>query len=324
MGLGGRGRHWVRDAITSEDVEFVGMVDPDAERMALAAKDSGVPAEQQFAALDEACDKARPEAAVIVTPNVLHDQHIDMCLDRGLHVLAEKPFVMDRCNGRAIVAKAEAKGLVAMAVQNYRYNGGPTQMRRLVAGKQVGEPTSAVIHFSRLRPIQGMPYAMLYNQGIHILDAIRFVFDCNARTVYARSWRPKYHECDADTSCEAIFELENGVVVNFSGNYSTHGPNTSYGGVWRIECAKGTIHFNPGGEGEQVCVSRAKGDLEEVPSPPTGGSANLPLLRDLARAVEDGVTPPTHARDNLHSLAMIWGIIESSKTNRVVAVDGTV
>jgi len=319
MGLGGRGRGWVRDVMRSEVVEFAGMVDPDAERMAKAAEDLDVPPEEQFSGLDDACDKAKPQAAVIVTPNVLHDEHIDACLDRGLHVLAEKPFVMKRDNGEAIIEKARRKGLVAMAVQNYRYSGPIGEMRRMVQEDELGEPTSCLVHFSRMRPIRGMPYALLYNQGIHHLDSMRYIFG-DARTVYARSWNPNYHDCDAHTSCEAIFEMVNGVVINYSANYSTHGPNQPYGGVWRVECARGTIHLSPTEKEGELWVSREKSELEPVRFAAPAVGANGQLLVDLARAVHEGITPPTHAKDNLKSLAMIWAIVESSQTNRVVNV----
>ena len=322
MGLGGRGRGWVADTMKSDAVEFVGMVDPDPQRMSQAAEKLGVPPDQQFSSLDDACEKADPQAAVIVTPNVFHDEHIDDCLDRGMHVMAEKPFVMDRDNGLAIIAKAEAKGLTAMAVQNYRYAPSTMEVRRMIEEKDLGEPTSGLLHFSRMRPIKDMPYAMLYNQGIHHLDTIRYVFGSDAKSVYARSWNPGYHDCDADTSCDAIFDLKNGVVVNYSANYSTRGPNTPYSGIWRIECAEATIHLNPRGENGELWISRDKGDLEQVdcPEPELGSGAQL--LADLAKAIQDGVTPPTHAKDNLNSVAMIWAIIESATTGKVAEVNG--
>jgi predicted dehydrogenase len=324
MGLGGRGRHWTRDILASQAFELAGVVDPDGQRRERAAAETGLAADRQFADLDDACRLARPEAAVVVTPNVLHDRHVADCLDRGLHVLGEKPFVIERQNGAAILAKARGRGLTAMAVQNYRYNGAAARARQMLMDRELGEPSSALVHFSRMRPIRGMPYAMLYNQGIHLLDSIRFVLAADARTAYARSWNPRYHDCDADTSCEAVFEMDNGVVVNFSGNYSTHGPDTAYGGAWRIECALGTIHLSPFGVENTLYVSREKAPLEQVPVPEPPEGANGLMLRDFERAIREGVAPPTDAADNMRSLAMIWAIIESSRANRVVAVDAGV
>ena len=319
VGLGGRGRHWAREVQQSPFVEFAGIVDPDAERMARASGDLGVPGDRQFDSIENAVRAAGADAAVIVTPNVLHEEHIRLCLDLGLHVLCEKPFVMHREAGAAIVAEAARKGLVAQAVQNYRWNSGTLTVRKLIQEKAVGEPAACIIDFHRLRPIHGMSYPLLYNQGIHHLDAVRWVFGCNASWAMAHSWNPAWHDCDGDTIIEATYGLENGVIVHYSGNYCSHGCITPYSGLWRIECSEGSIHFH----GDTEIVVRVRRghealDGEAVPLETCDHGGNGELLRTFGRAIERGEPAPTRAADNLNSLEMIWAAVESSETGRRV------
>jgi len=317
LGMGGRGRSWLRVVQQEHNVELAAIVDPDPARLARAAADFHVPQSSCFSTLAEAVAKTSPDAALIVTPNVLHEEHLHECLDRGLHILCEKPLVMHREAGCDILAKATQKGLAVIAVQNYRWNPGILTLRQLIAEGAVGEPTSCLVDFHRLRPIHGMPYPLLYNQAIHHLDAARWIFGCNAVSVIARSWNPPWHDCDGDTMIEATYEMENGVIFHYSGNYATRGEDTPYSGIWRIECAQGSISFM--GDAEvHVTIRRREKPPEEVPPVAAGRSGDSHLLASLVAAVQHNEPAPTAVQDNLHSLEMIWSATESDKTGRKV------
>ena len=52
----------------------------------------------------------RLDGAVIASPHVLHAEHATMALQRGLHVLIEKPMATTAGDAQALVALAKAKG----------------------------------------------------------------------------------------------------------------------------------------------------------------------------------------------------------------------
>ncbi|RWC06862.1 MAG: gfo/Idh/MocA family oxidoreductase, partial [Mesorhizobium sp.] len=54
------------------------------------------------------------------------------------------------------------------------------------------------------------------------------------------------------------------------------------------------------------------------PNDRVGG--HLGIIQDFVRAVETGTEPETHGADNIKSLAMVFGAIESAETGRRVAI----
>ncbi|MEO8134149.1 MAG: Gfo/Idh/MocA family oxidoreductase, partial [Betaproteobacteria bacterium] len=93
VGCGGFARRYHVPALLEDPaVAIAGIYDPypQPEVLALAAH-YGAPV------MADIRDLPRPEGlafALVTTPHMLHAAHVDTMLDRGLHVLVDKPFVM--------------------------------------------------------------------------------------------------------------------------------------------------------------------------------------------------------------------------------------
>ncbi|MEZ4650635.1 MAG: Gfo/Idh/MocA family oxidoreductase [Candidatus Eisenbacteria bacterium] len=101
----GRSRWLSSDAVTSGPIretlrgpsraELVGLVDLDETARKRLGDELGVPAAATFAELVaslESAGKPLPEAVSVATPTVTHEEVVLFCLERGLHVLVEKPI----------------------------------------------------------------------------------------------------------------------------------------------------------------------------------------------------------------------------------------
>jgi len=60
----------------------------------------------------------------------------------------------------------------------------------------------------------------------------------------------------------------------------------------------------------------------EVPplDPADRVDGHLGIIKDFMRAIETGTEPETRGADNIRSLAMVFGAIESAETGRRVAI----
>ncbi|TIV93752.1 MAG: gfo/Idh/MocA family oxidoreductase, partial [Mesorhizobium sp.] len=60
----------------------------------------------------------------------------------------------------------------------------------------------------------------------------------------------------------------------------------------------------------------------EVPAldPADRVGGHLGIIQDFMRAIETGTEPETRGADNIKSLAMVFGAIESAETGRRVAI----
>lgn len=111
IGVGGMGRAHIKNILQLNNAEIVGLVDP-ADVSIRAAKEAFPELEDVAVFHDyrEALQSVAADAAVIVTPHSQHFEHGMACLDAGLHVLMEKPFVSGSDNARNIIAHAEKLG----------------------------------------------------------------------------------------------------------------------------------------------------------------------------------------------------------------------
>ena len=92
----------------------------------------------------EALDAAT--AAVIASPTVLHAEQARRALERGCHVLVEKPLATDGRTAHELVELAAEVGRVLTVAMNLRFHPGPRGLRHLVAAGRIGRPLTA--HFS--------------------------------------------------------------------------------------------------------------------------------------------------------------------------------
>ncbi len=70
----------------------------------------------------ELLDRARPDVLLVATPDHLHTAPIMAALERGVHVVAEKPLALKFEEARAIASRAAAAGLVVAVDMHKRYD----------------------------------------------------------------------------------------------------------------------------------------------------------------------------------------------------------
>jgi predicted dehydrogenase len=107
FGAGALGYHHVRLAAAPPEVELVGVYDPSAEAARRAAEDHGARLFASAAAL-----AGEIEAAVVAVPTVAHAEVAGPLLERGIHVLVEKPMASSLAEADALLAAAAGSGAV--------------------------------------------------------------------------------------------------------------------------------------------------------------------------------------------------------------------
>jgi predicted dehydrogenase len=96
------------------DATVAALADVDGDALATAGAALGVPAERRFGDCGEMLADADLDAVVVATPHAFHYEQITAALDRGLHVLSEKPLVVDLDHNRELLARAESGETVVM------------------------------------------------------------------------------------------------------------------------------------------------------------------------------------------------------------------
>ena len=124
IGVAGVG-HWARTAhlpavASHPHAELVALADPDRPNLERSARRYGVEAcfDDPAAMLAE-CEL---DALIVAAP---HRYHYEIALDavgRGVHVLVEKPLVLEPADGRALIAATAAAGVEIVVGYTWHYN----------------------------------------------------------------------------------------------------------------------------------------------------------------------------------------------------------
>jgi predicted dehydrogenase len=139
IGVGGMGRHHINLLKQLPEVEIVGLVDPSEGAIAATRERfedlADIPAWSDYR---QALREVEADAVVIVSP---HNEHLDQglaCLEAGLHVLMEKPFVAGSANAERLIAFAAEQGK-HLAVSYQRHLQGPyLYLKQLIDGGELG------------------------------------------------------------------------------------------------------------------------------------------------------------------------------------------
>ena len=79
-------------------------------------------------------DEVPMDGVVISSPHVVHFEHARAALERGCHVLVEKPLTTDAGEARALVALAREKGRQIVVPYGWNFRPFTAEARRLAAG----------------------------------------------------------------------------------------------------------------------------------------------------------------------------------------------
>jgi predicted dehydrogenase len=331
VGCGGISNTWLKAITQIPEVKLVGLVDIVRESAAARAAQYGLSEATIDTDLAAVLERTHPDVVFNCTIPEAHMGVTLQALAHGCHVLTEKPLADSMENARKIVAAAAQAQRIFAVIQNRRYNTQIRRLRHLIEAGTIGRLTTVNCdfyigaHFGGFR--DRMEHVLLLDMAIHTFDQARFITAANPRAVYCREWNPRGSWYDHDASAVAIFELSDDIVYTYRGSWCAEGLNTSWECAWRIIGEKGSIIWD-GADRTEVQVVKKTGtfisELETLAPPEfdagTKVGAHAGVIREFVRCVQSGAVPETVGVDNIHSLAMVFGAIESATCGQRVEI----
>lgn len=332
VGCGAMSARWLDAIQTIAGLRLVGLVDVDVERARARIAEYGLHDAAAGDDLAQMLAAKKPDILFdVVTPEARRGVVL-LGLESGCHVLSEKPMAMRMEDARAILAAARQHGRLQAVVQNRRYLAEIRRLRRVLASGALGRMTSIHAdffigpHFGGFR--EEMEHVLLVDMAIHTFDAARYIADSAPTSVYCFEWEAANSWYRAGASASATFELADGSIFTYRGSWCAPGLKTSWESSWRIVCERGSVVWD--GEHAPVAerITGARDGLfdavEPFEVPPLDANdrvgGHLGVIEDFVRAVRDGSEPETRGSDNINSLAMVLGAVESVATQRRVNI----
>lgn len=302
VGLGGRGRYWLKLVLSHEGFESVGWVDPSGASIAAAREAApGVDA-PAFASVHEAVQQVQPDIAVVAAAATARRENCMEAIEAGVHLLVEKPFALTLADAKAIVAAAEQHGVQIVVGQNYRYHASIAEMERQIRAGRLGEPGIGCFFRTRRRFGAGtyqqhLRHNYLWEMSVHDFDLVRFTLGLEPRTITGWSWLPPWGDYEGETSVQALIEFDRNVKVNYLGAWA------SWVGeyFWRVDGSRGVLCEGHGG----LQFGDAENGAYTPVELPAADNTEWPLMEELLGAIRTGAPARTSGKDNLWTIAML-------------------
>lgn len=329
VGVGGWGWSWTQLLQDSPDWEIVAYVDVDPS---VRDRVAGLGTGQWYTSLTEALDSTTIDGVLVAVPPHVHAPVAIEALDRGCHVLVEKPLADTMAEATEIVASAHRANRTLMVSQNYRFKRGVRTVRHLLGSGIIGTPGYISIAFHKAphfpTPFRHeMEAPLARDMSIHHFDQLRSILGKEAISVRATSWNPTWSWFAGDPAFSALIRMEDNVMVNYLGSWVSQGTETTWDGDWQIEGSEGGIRW---ADNRVTVLSRdlfktvfnrglfeRNGQLEaELLSMPL--EERWYVLHEFAQAIREGRPAETSGDDNLYSVALTSAVIDSAHQGREV------
>ncbi|MEM1107195.1 MAG: Gfo/Idh/MocA family oxidoreductase [Planctomycetota bacterium] len=333
VGCGGMAREWVKHALAADTIKIVGLVDLSRDAAVAMAERFELPISLVYGSLGEAIDATGADAVFDVTVPAAHDRVTIEALERGCHVLGEKPMSDDLAKAQRMVAAAEKARRVYAVTQTRRPLSGFKSIQKFVAEGGLGGISELHsdfyigAHFGGFR--DAMAHPLVLDMAIHTFDNARQISGTDPLSVYCHAWNPSHSWYEGAACTAAIFEMTGGVVYTYRGSWCNEGCATTWEADWRVVGPKGTLRWD--GADAMSCEVLKPGqnegfireyDAVDVPRVELEYEYHEYLIRQFAdHILSDRATSlECPCADNIKSLAMVLAAVESAESGRKVDV----
>ncbi len=294
-------------ALASEGVQLVAVVDPRAEVQAKAEK-MGVPLYASLAAYFQAVDTGKVPKADLASIATVTEQHVATGLEllqKGVHLLVEKPLASSAQEGARLVEAAEAKGLVLATGQVERH-------RAIEAFRELrGQPYFIECHRLSPFPARSTDIDVVFDLMIHDIDLMLAMVNSPLEQIHASGFPVLTSQIDI-ANCR--FEFANGCVANLTSSRISMTRTRKF----RIFCGDSYLSLDLNSGNYESYIKDAKEtDIAKQISHHSGSlkveDALQEEIRDFVQAVQGKRTPLVSGRDGLRAIEVAERVVADIK-----------
>lgn len=154
LGAGRWGTHWVRNVLEHPDAKLVAVVDRDPDRLAAIADRFELDGRVVLTTGWTSARQLPAQAVIVATPASDHVAPINDALERGYHVLAEKPLTLDPDSARQLCHLAEKHQRVLNVDHTYLFNPSVERGAEVVRAGTLGDLRYGYAARTHLGPVR--------------------------------------------------------------------------------------------------------------------------------------------------------------------------
>jgi predicted dehydrogenase len=247
VGLGFAGETAIRGFQNVPGAEVVALAGLEEDRLASLGETYGIP--HRYHSYEELVAHEGLDAISIGVPNMLHAPVALAALERGLHVLCEKPLAGTLEDAERMVRAARRVNRVLQVVFNHRERADIQLLKQSIDDGELGEIYYAKASWMRRAGIPGVGSWFVNKQlagggplidlGVHVLDlALYLMGEPSALTVSASTYQElgsrgigfnrhaqkhgSEHLYEVEDLASAFMRLSNGATLLLEASWATH------------------------------------------------------------------------------------------------------
>ena len=290
---------------------------------------------------DKLLDDVPMDGLVISTPHRLHGKQALAAIDRGIHVLIEKPMTVDPVEARAIVRAAKDKGVHVLVPLGWNFNPYFGRARDWVAGGRIGKirhvsgrMASPIGDLMQGKTYKGTEAEMFqpdpmmwadpktggygWGQLVHILGALFFLTDLKPVEVFGLTGQS---DLGSDLFNAATVRFANGATAALSGS-AVLPSGSPFDLSLEIYGTEGVISLTV--DPARLNLRRHDGIVEEVSLRPTDGAYECisPVGRFIELCAGEVVENCGTAECGARAVEVVAAMHASAKSGRAELVGG--
>ncbi|MGK0187886.1 MAG: putative dehydrogenase [Verrucomicrobiales bacterium] len=242
VGTGGIAQSYREAFLRVGAAELIAVADADPSRVKTAPEVWGCPG---YASAEEMFDANKElEAIIICTPPNTHESISCAALDRGIHVLCEKPLSTTSASAERMRDAAEKAGKILTMASKFRYVCDVVAAKELVSYGKIGDIILFENAFTSFVDMSGRWNAdpaisgggVLIDNGTHSLDIARYFLGPikELRVIEGR----RCQGLDVEETVNIFIKSEEGVLGNIDLSWTIQKPLENY---VQIHGSKGTL-----------------------------------------------------------------------------------
>lgn len=186
--------------------------------------------EKTFETYDELLDDPLVDAVYIPLPNSLHKEWAIKAMEKGKHVLCEKPMTLNEKDAIEMVESSKKNRVILMEAFMYRYTHRTKKVREILESGIIGEikhVTSSFRFFLNRANTIKMNAALgggsLYDVGCYPLNFVQMVINEEPIEVHVAAEM----ENGVDVSASVLLKYERGKIATLHSGFNAFGRNYS-------------------------------------------------------------------------------------------------
>lgn len=325
IGVGMMGQHHVRVYREIPTVDLVGFADADEKLRSAIEQRHHVKGHADYRQL---LDEAKPDILTVAVPTALHAQVALEAIERGIHVLVEKPIAEHEADALAMIAAAKANHVTLAIGHIERHNPAVQTLKSYLDAGQLGRAFE--MHAERVGPFPARirDVGVVFDLATHDIDAIRYLAGGVVTRVYAET-QQNIHSTREDM-VSGLLRFDNGVTGLLQVNWLTPTKSrrlsvTGAGGMYVVDYITQDLTFYENGDRSDNFanlqflrgISEGRMIREKI-------EKREPLrleVEDFVTAVREQKSPLVTGEDSLKALQIASAMVRAGQEHRVIEIE---